>query len=510
MIQLKKVSILQKKDLRELVSELSFCLNKGDRAAVIGEEGNGKSTLLKLIYDESLIEEYAEYTGEILRQNNVFGYLGQELTGGERKKSVYEFLSGEPGFLMMDTGELAGMAAELALPLSLLYEDRTMDSLSGGEKIKVQFVRILCRRPDVLLLDEPSNDMDIETLVWLEKWLNRWQGIAIFISHDETLLEHSANVIIHLEQIRNRQKARHQVERIGYAEYSRRRAAGLKKQEQLARKERSEYRLQQEKLRRIEQRVHHEQEIITRQDPHGAALLKKKMRAVKGLERRFEREAGEMTEFPDAEEAIFLRVSGTGKIPEGKTVLCLDLPVLCAGGRRLAENVRLWVRGSEKICLTGKNGAGKTTLLRKIRQELSGRKDISMAYMPQNYEEEMPWELSPVEFLCPDGDREERSRIQTFLGSLKFTWDEMVRPLGGLSGGQKAKVFLLKMSISGAGVWLLDEPTRNLSPLSGPVIRSMLQAFPGAIISVSHDRKFIGEVCDTVYRLDGNGLHRVN
>ena len=182
MIQLKKVSILQKKDLRELVSELSFCLNKGDRAAVIGEEGNGKSTLLKLIYDESLIEEYAEYTGEILRQNNVFGYLGQELTGGERKKSVYEFLSGEPGFLMMDTGELAGMAAELALPLSLLYEDRTMDSLSGGEKIKVQFVRILCRRPDVLLLDEPSNDMDIETLVWLEKWLNRWQGIAIFIS----------------------------------------------------------------------------------------------------------------------------------------------------------------------------------------------------------------------------------------------------------------------------------------------------------------------------------------
>ncbi|MCH5265200.1 MAG: ABC-F family ATP-binding cassette domain-containing protein [Lachnospiraceae bacterium] len=510
MLQIKNVSITQRKDLRELVSELSFCLNDGDKAAIIGEEGNGKSTLLKLIYNEKLIEEYAGYTGEIIRQGNVLGYLGQELSREEKETSVYEFLAGEPGFLEADTKELAGMAKELGLPLSLLYSEQLMDTLSGGEKIKVQFVRILCKKPDVLLLDEPSNDMDIETLDWLEHWINRWPGPVLFISHDETLLEHTANVIIHLEQIRRKQKPRHAVVKTGYEEYSHRRAASLEKQGQLARKERSEYRRQQEKFRRIEQRVHHEQEKVSRQNPHGAALLKKKMKAVKSLEHRFEREAREMTEFPDAEEAILLRLGRCGNIPAGKTVLNMELPGLQAGNTVLAENLSLWIRGPEKVCIVGNNGAGKTTLLKEIVRALSGREDICMAYMPQNYEEELPGEKTPVEFLCPMGDREERSRIQTFLGSLKFTYEEMGRPLRELSGGQKAKVFLLKMSISGAGVWLLDEPTRNLSPLSGPIIRKMLQSFPGTIISVSHDRKYMEEVCDTLYRLDGEGLHQIH
>ena len=115
-------------------------------------------------------------------------------------------------------------------------------------------------------------------------------------------------------------------------------------------------------------------------------------------------------------------------------------------------------------------------------------------------------EQTPVEFLSETGDKEEISRIRTYLGSMKYTPDEMLHKIGDLSGGQKAKILLLKMSMSGSNVLILDEPTRNFSPLSGPVIRDMLKGFGGTIITISHDRKYINEVADVVYELTESGL----
>jgi ATPase subunit of ABC transporter with duplicated ATPase domains len=154
----------------------------------------------------------------------------------------------------------------------------------------------------------------------------------------------------------------------------------------------------------------------------------------------------------------------------------------------------------------GANGAGKTTLLKKIAQELLQRTDLQAEYMPQNYEEMLDLDLTPVDFLDTSGDKEERTKIRTYLGSLKYTADEMEHAIRELSGGQKAKVLLLKMSLSNANVLILDEPTRNFSPLSGPVIRKILKDFPGAIISISHDRKYMDEVCDKIYELTEDGL----
>jgi ATPase subunit of ABC transporter with duplicated ATPase domains len=121
-------------------------------------------------------------------------------------------------------------------------------------------------------------------------------------------------------------------------------------------------------------------------------------------------------------------------------------------------------------------------------------------------------EIRKLDFYYVDktGDKEERTRIRTYLGSLKYTPDEMEHPIRELSGGQKAKVLLLRMSLSGANVLILDEPTRNFSPLSGPVIRKMLREFPGAVISISHDRKYIEEVCDKIYQLNPNGLQLIS
>ena len=274
----------------------------------------------------------------------------------------------------------------------------------------------------------------------------------------------------------------------------------------MARKERSEYQKQQEKFRQIYQRVEHEQNVISRGAPGEAAALKKHMHRMKAYEARFEKEYENMTEMPETEDAIFIKFGEKASIPAGKVVLEYVLPKLMIGERVLAENVVLNVRGPEKVCIIGKNGCGKTTLLRKIAEEMLARTDIKVSYMPQNYEELLDMEQTPVDFLCEVGDKDEVSKVRTYLGSMKYTADEMGHKIRDLSGGQKAKLLLLKMSMSGSNVLILDEPTRNFSPLSNPVIRNMLKNFDGAILTVSHDRKYIEEVATKVYELTEQGL----
>ena len=172
--------------------------------------------------------------------------------------------------------------------------------------------------------------------------------------------------------------------------------------------------------------------------------------------------------------------------------------------------MELRVTGPERVCIVGGNGAGKTTLLRRIASELLERRDIRAAYMPQELGERLDTDESPVELLNGSGSRAEEQRIRAMLGSLRYTSKEMEQPCRALSGGQRAKLLLASMALEGAEVLILDEPTRNLSPLSGPVIRELLRSFRGAVISVSHDRKFIGEVCTAVYELRPEGLCRIS
>jgi ATPase subunit of ABC transporter with duplicated ATPase domains len=217
-----------------------------------------------------------------------------------------------------------------------------------------------------------------------------------------------------------------------------------------------------------------------------------------------------MIDLPHFEQEINLMFDYEVQIPRGKMLLTLRIPELSVelteGRKLLSRDIRLEIRSNEKVCIIGTNGAGKTTLLKRIREELSKRTDTSFAYMPQNYEELLDPEKTPEEFIARTGSKEERIIINNRLASLRFTPDDMNRRIGELSGGQKAKLLLLWRTLSGADILLLDEPTRNSSPLSGPVIRGILRDFSGAIISVSHDRKYINEVPDRTYELTQEGL----
>ena len=512
MLQIKNLHLTHKKDLRVILSKFNLVLNKGDKAVIIGEEGNGKSTLMKWIYNPSLIDTYIDAEGERIVGKEILGYLPQEISEEDKGKTIYEFFSEEEMFWDKTSKELSEIAGKFGMTNEFFYSEQMMGSLSGGEKVKVHLMRLIIQDVTVLLLDEPSNDIDINTLELLEKIINDWEHIVLFISHDETLIENTANMVIHIEQIMRKTKARYTVAKLPYRRYLEEKLHKFESQERQALNDRKEKKIRDEKYRKIMQSVQNALGNCSRQSPAEAKNLKDKMHAVKSMERRFEKEDENMAEMPEQEEAIFFKLGDKNSaIPAGKTVIEYTLSKLTTRDKEkiLAEDINLKIRGSEKICIIGANGVGKTTLLRKIAEELSQRDDIKAEYMPQNYEEILDLDMTPVDFLDKSGDKEERTRIRTYLGSLKYTADEMEHPIRELSGGQKAKVLLLSMSLSGANVLILDEPTRNFSPLSGPVIRKILREFPGAIISISHDRKYIDEVCDKIYELDYSGLRNL-
>ncbi len=264
MLQVKNLTITHRKDLRCLIKDFSWTLRPGDKAVIIGEEGNGKSTFLKLLYDKSLVEDYVEYSGEIIKDHCRIGYLPQEMPKDCMEMTVLQYFEQFPMFYDCEWGVLARTAGILGFPPDFYYWNKQVGKMSGGEKVKLSLARMMLMEPELLLLDEPSNDIDIHTLQWLERFINTCQIPVVFISHDETLIENTANVIIHFEQLRRKTVFRGTVARVDYRSYVRFRLASMEHQEQTARKEREERAKQQERYMKIYQKVEQQQAAISR------------------------------------------------------------------------------------------------------------------------------------------------------------------------------------------------------------------------------------------------------
>lgn len=495
MLEVKNVSIIV--GTRTLIDSLSFTLNRGDKLAIIGEEGNGKSTLLKCLLGNC---DYATLIGTVNWKGTV-GYLEQSIHPKNLSKKVFDFLFFNQSDYYDKIHNLFQYLEQLELEDSIL--EQSMNTLSGGEKVKIGILKLLLENCDILFLDEPTNDLDIETLEWLEAFMIKIDKPILYISHDETLLARTANRILHMEQIKHKTECRHTLLNVDYNTYVETRINTIQKQTQVAKNEKREYVKKQERLRQIMQKVEYQQNTISRADPHGAKVLKKKMHTLKSQEKKLDQM--ERTEIPDIEEGIHFFFEDV-VIPKNKVILKLDISELKVNHRVLSQHIYLEVVGNTHLCIVGRNGVGKTTLLKKIYEELSTRKDIKVGYMPQTYDELLDGYSNVLDFIA---DMEDRTKARMYLGNMKFTKEEMIGKIEELSNGTKAKLILMKFVLEKCNVLILDEPTRNVSPLSNPVIRNVLKEFKGTIISVSHDRKYIEEVADVVYRLEENGLVKV-
>lgn len=364
-------------------------------------------------------------------------------------------------------------------------------------------IKLLLEEYDILLLDEPTNDLDIETLEWLETFINKLEQPVIYVSHDEVLLSHTANMILHIEQIKHKTECKHTLVRIDYDTYVAKRLNRLNKQTQIAKSEKRKYQEQQSKLRQVMQKVEYQQNTISRSDPHGARLLKKKMHSLKSQQKKLDNK--ELTELPDVEESIHFFFEEV-EIPKYKKIISISMKELKVKDKILSKNIEFDVIGNPHICIIGQNGVGKSTLIKELYNVLKTRDDIKVGYMSQNYEDILSYYDKVINFITPSSKKEDITKARMYLGNMNFTREEMEGKITELSNGTKAKLILMKLVLEKCNVLLLDEPTRNVSPLSNPVIRKVLKEFKGTIISVSHDRKYIEEVIDKIYKLTPNGL----
>ena len=277
--------------------------------------------------------------------------------------------------------------------------------------------------------------------------------------------------------VKHRKEAETLVEHLDYDSYSEQRKANFARQSQQAANDQRAYDKTMEKHRRVKQNV--ETALRATKDSTAGRLLAKKMKNVLSQEKRFEKTAQSMTQKPLEEEEIRLFFSDIQPLPVSKVLIQLEKENLSIDERILVQELQLTVRGQEKIGIIGPNGVGKSTLLSKLQQLLSAKREISLGFMPQDYHKKLQLDLSPIAYLSKTGEKEELQKIQSHLASLNFSYPEM-------------------------------QPTRNFSPTSQPQIRKLFATYPGGIITVSHDRRFLKEVCSSIYHLTEHGLGVAN
>lgn len=308
--------------------------------------------------------------------------------------------------------------------------------------------------------------------------------------------------------VKHRKEAETLVEHLDYDLYSEQRNANFARQSQQAANDQRAYDKTMEKHRRVKQNV--ETALRTTKDSTAGRLLAKKMKTVLSQEKRYEKAAQSMTQKPLEEEEIRLFFSDIQPLPASKVLIQQEKENLSIGDRVLVQKLQLTVRGQEKIGIIGPNGIGKSTLLAKLQQLINDKREISLGYMPQDYQQKLQLDLSPIAYPSKTGEKEELQKIQSHLASLNFSYPEMHHQIRSLSGGQQGKLLLLDLVLCKPNFLLLDEPTRNFSPTSQPQIRKLFATYPGGLITVSHDRRFLKEVCSIIYRLTEHGLELVN
>jgi len=485
---------------RLLMDGVTFRVDKGDKIGLVGRNGAGKTTMTKTLAGET------QPTGGSIERSGEIGYLpqdprsgnpedlartrildarglGQLLLGiqaatlemGDPDPAVAERAMKRYGDLDDRFNALGGYAAEaeaasiasnLSLPDRIL--DQPLSTLSGGQRRRIELARILFSAADTMILDEPTNHLDADSVVWLREYLKTYQGGVIVISHDIELVEEVVNRVFYLDA--NRQAI--DVYNMGWRNYQRQRAAD----EERRKKERSNAEKQASALQKQAARF-------------GAKASK--AAAAHQMVARAERLLSGLEEVRAVDRVAKLRFPTPAAC--GKTPLMASNLSKSYGSLEIFTAVDLAIDRGSKVVILGLNGAGKTTLLRilaSVDQPDTGQLEpghgLRVGYYAQEHET-IDVKRSVLENMVSSSPNITEMEARRVLGSFLFTGDDSAKPAGVLSGGEKTRLALAMIVVSGANVLLLDEPTNNLDPASRLEILDALANYEGAVVLVSHD-----------------------
>ena len=505
-----------------IIKGVDFHINSGDRIGLVGRNGAGKTTLLNMITGELSSDD-----GQIFISSGVkIGYLKQrdnfepENTIIDEIQKVFEQVkqleeeinrtSDEAAAHPFDEGllhkldrlqqeyerrggytyrsEATGILTSMAFGPETY--DKKIKTLSGGEKTRLALAALLLEKPDLLVLDEPTNHLDIGMLKWLEQYLSSYKGSIIIVSHDRYFLNKSVNKIFEIE---------HHKLKVYDGNYD----TFAEKKRQLREAEARAYENQQREIKRQEDIIRHMKERGTEHLAKRARSREKRLDMIERIEKPKNAEGKMKIEFRQDFE------SGSD------VILTENLKKSFVNGesrRILFDHVNMDIKKGEKICIVGRNGIGKTTLLKLIMQELlpdSGRVKIGHN-VTFGYYDQGQLLLNPANTVLEEMKETYRlytdTRMRSLLGRFLFKGDEVFLKVGDLSGGEKARLSLLKLMLGGANTLLLDEPTNHMDIESKEVFEEALSEFPGTALIVSHDRYFLQKIPDRILEITEDGI----
>ena len=463
---------------RQLLENVNFYLNEGDKTGIIGINGTGKSTFLKVL--AGITEPDA---GTISRNPNVqVSFLPQNPVMDDSATVLEQvFLHFSPEFRALNEYEAKSMLNRLGLP----DFDQKVGTLSGGQRKRVALAAALLHPADVLVLDEPTNHLDAEMTAWLEDWLRRFKGGLVMVTHDRYFLERVVNHITEL----SRGKLYHY--EANYSKYLELKAQRAEMAEASERKRQSILRVEREWI-----------------------LRGCKARTTKYKERiqRYEALLGQ--DAPETDDTVQLAAASSRL---GKKIIELKDVTKGFDGRTLVDHFSYNLLRNDRIGIVGRNGAGKSTLLHLIAGELtpdSGSVDMGTTVKVGHFSQEgreLDLDQRVYDFIHDIAD-EVRTDEGTFTANqmmerFLFPSDLQSVPIGRLSGGERRRLYLLSVLMSAPNVLLLDEPTNDLDVTTLSILEDYLQGFPGPILVVSHDRFLLDKLAESIFEVrDGQVL----
>ena len=507
-----------------ILQKINFSINEGDRLGIVGVNGAGKSTLLRIIAgmtepsggnvyiakgktvgmleqnamlesDKTLTEEMANAFSECQRIEKRLAELQTEIEAQANAPhdESYERLIADFTRLTEKFREIGGyeyksrirsMLTRFGFPES--EQNKTIDTLSGGERTRLALVRLLLVEPDILILDEPTNHLDTDTLYWLEEHLRAYPKTLLLVSHDRYFLDRTATKILDIENTKA------ELYTGNYSAFATQKLEARKRQQKM-------YDLQQKEIARIEgiiqTQIHFGQE-------HNYITIASKKKQIEHMDK------------VDAPENApgHIRLAFAEAAESGNDVLEADSLAKSFGTKKLFEDVSFMVKKKDHVIIMGPNGCGKSTLIKILGGFIDadgGAIEYGTGVIAGYYDQEqakLDESKTIFEEISDSYPTLTQGQIRNMLAAFVFTGDDVFKPISALSGGEKGRVSLAKIMLSKANTLMLDEPTNHLDMFSKEVLESAITRYEGTCIYISHDRYFINKTAEKILELTPDGV----